>query len=218
MKTLCTRIMQVRLLLGFASFAAATSAWAAGSAPFDIASIGRQQYKVDDYIRAAVTLQAMGGETACQTLLASAEAHPTRDYDVCFFVLCRMLFMQRGTNEFRAPIAGLNYLVEDVPDFRLAPIELVDGIPFLLVGNGPRGGSFRVGEGATYNAQLYLRYCLNNCDWSTNTFREATARQKSDALAKFLASETLKRSVSNKVKRPSIDFDYAKKFFSAQIE
>jgi hypothetical protein len=128
-----------------------------------------------------------------------------------------MLFMQRGTNEFRPPIAGLNYVVERMPDFRLAPIEMVDGIPFLLVRNG-RGGSFRVGEGATYNAQLYLRYCLTNCDWSTNTFREVTAKQKSDALAKFLASETLKQSVSNKVKRPLIDFDYAKKFFSAQIE
>jgi hypothetical protein len=87
MKTLFTRIIQIHLLLGLASFAVATSAWAADSASFDISSIGRQQYKTDDYIRAAITLQAMGREAACQALLESAKTHPARDYDVCFFVL-----------------------------------------------------------------------------------------------------------------------------------
>ena len=171
------------------------------AAPFDIASIGVQQYKADDYLRAAVSLQAMGREAACQALLASAKTNPGPD--VRFFVLCRMLFTQRGTNEFRLPHYYNAYYIEYVPEFKLAPIELVDGIPFLLTarwGGGDGGGP--------ENGENYLRYCMSSCDWNTDAFREATAKQKSDALAKFVSS--------NKLKQPLTDSQ--KKFLSAQIE
>jgi hypothetical protein len=203
MKTLFTRIMQAHLWLGLASVTLTTQAWAADSAPFDIASVGGDEYKADNYIRAAITFQAMGREAACQALLASAKASPIRTRDLGYFVLCRMLFMPRGTNEFRCPHDTHAYVVEHVPDFLLAPIELVDGVPFRLVGNQGGGDG-----GGPESAENYLRYCMANCDWSTYTFHEATAQQKRDALAKFLSS--------NKAKQPVTD--YQKKFFSAQIE
>ncbi len=171
------------------------------AAAFDIASIGVQQYKADDYLRAAVSLQAMGREAACQSLLASAKTNPGPD--LRFFVLCRMLFTQRGTNEFRLPHYDNAYYVEYVPEFKLAPIELVDGIPFLLTAKW--GGGYGGGQ---EGAENYVRWCMANCDWSTYAFREATAKQKSDALAKFMSSIMLKRPLT----------DSQKNFLSAQIE
>jgi len=168
--------------------------------PFDIASIGVQQYKADDYLRAAVSLQAMGRETACKALLASAITNPTPD--LRFFVLCRMLFTPRGTNEFRRPQYFRAYIINS-PEFQLAPIELVDGIPFLLT--APWGASYGGGQ---ESAEVYLRYCIANCDWNTYKFHEATAKQKSDALANFLSSSKLKRPLT----------DFQKQFLSAQIE
>ncbi|MGD1086234.1 MAG: hypothetical protein ABSA47_15980 [Verrucomicrobiota bacterium] len=173
----------------------------AAAAPFDIASIGVQQYKADDYIRAAVALQAMGREGACQALLASAKTNPGPD--LRFFVLCRMLFTQRGTNEFRHPYYYRAYIIGDLRDWRLAPIELVDGMPFLLTANwGAADG------GGPESAENYLQYCMANCDWNTYSFREVTPKQKSDALAKFLSSNKFQRRLT----------DFEQKFFSAQIE
>ena len=163
MKTLFTRIIQAHLLLSLASFALVTSAWAADSAPFDLASIGGGQYKVDDYIRAAVTLQAMGREKACQAMVESAKTtatiptlHTLADLrrNLGCFVLCRMLFMQRGTNAFQPPVHQRKDIIRRSPEFTLFPIELVDGIPFLLVG-GPVGAWS--GNGPS-TAASYLRY------------------------------------------------------------
>jgi len=165
-----------------------------------------QQYKVEDYIRAAVCLQDMGPKAACQALLACAKTNRGPDSDLRFYVLCRMLFTQRGTNEFRPPHDTHAYIVGDLPGWQLAPIQLVDGIPFLLAASwgGDAGGGRESGEN-------YLHYCMSNCDWSTHTFREATSKQKRDALTNFLSFLS-----ASKVKRPLTDFE--KQFFSAQVE
>ena len=60
--------------------------------------VAQPPYKVDDYIRAAISLQALGRDEACQTLLASAKTNAMLDRR--FFVLCRMLFVPHGTNGF----------------------------------------------------------------------------------------------------------------------
>ena len=181
----------------------AVSLRAGFAAPFDIASISvPPNYKADDYIRAAVSLQAMGREVACQALLATVKTNSPNDRR--FFVLCRMLFAQRGTNEFRPPFRGTcGFYIGEAADWKLDPIELVDGIPFLLTGQCR--GQGRTGPESTAS---YLNYCLTNCDWNTYTFHEVTAKQKSEALATLLSS--------SKVRRPVTDSE--KGFFSAQIE
>ncbi len=171
------------------------------AASFDINLIP-VQFKADNYLRAAISLQAMGREVACQALLASAKTNA--QLDERYFVLCRMLFTQRGTNQFRPPFRGtVRYVIGQAGDWPLDPIELVDGIPFFLTagsaGSGNRGPEF---------VESYLHYCMTNCDWNTYTFREATAKEKSDALAKLLSSD--------KVRRPLTDF--FKKILQAQIE
>jgi hypothetical protein len=88
-------------------------------------------------------------------------------------------------------------------DRHLAPIELVDGIPFFL-GGGGGGGSGRGPE----SAESYLRYCMASCDWNTYRFSEVTAEQKTAALAKFLTSEELKHPVT----------DLVRQHFKTQIE
>jgi hypothetical protein len=172
------------------------------AAPFDISSIRSGQFKADDYIRAAVSLQAMGRDAACQALLASAKTNAGLDNR--FFVLCRMLFTQRGTNEFQPPFrGGCVFFIGEEADWPLAPIALVDEIPFFLTG-GCGGDGGRGPESIV----TYLNYCITNCDWSSYKFHEVTAKQKSDALTKLLSS--------NKVRQPLNDFQ--KQFFSGQIE
>jgi hypothetical protein len=170
--------------------------------PFDLSSVRVPQHKVDDYIRAAVALQAMGREVACQTLFAATKTNSIIDYR--FDVLCRMLFTHRGTNAFRPPFRGTcSYYLGQAVDWPLDPIEIVDGIPFFIrVGCRGQGGT------GPQSGESYLRYCMTNCDWNTYTFREVTAQQKSDALTKLLASEKARPTVT----------DAAKKFLEAQIE
>jgi hypothetical protein len=169
--------------------------------PFDISSIRKAQHKADDYIRAAVSLQAMGKEAACQALLDSAKT--ASRFDDRYIVLCRILFMQRGTNEFRPPFTMCSYLVGEAADWRLGPIELVDGVPFFLTG-------FCGGDGGRLpdSGEAYLRYCMANCDWNTYTFHEVTAKQKGEALTKLFLSAQAKRPLN----------DFQKAFLSAQIE
>jgi hypothetical protein len=173
------------------------------AAAFDVSLISGHDYKVDNYIRAAVSLQAMGQEAACQTLLG---LQTNRNIGgIHAFVLCRMLFTHRGTNEFRAPLRHgfKDYLAERREDWPLNPIELVDGIPFCIAVMDGWSGA-----GPSESPEQYLRYCMTNCDWSTYQFHEVSGKQKSDALAKLLSLKQVRQPVS----------EIAKKFFSAQIE
>jgi len=158
------------------------------------------EYKVGPYMTAAARLQEMGRESACQTLLPLAQ---TNRESRQIIVLCRMLFCKRGTSEFRRPqIGGARFLGDtDYPDWPLEPIELVDGVPFLIT----HGYNL---SGVPEASDAYLQYCMTNCDWSTIRFREPTAQQKRDALTKLVASSKLKQPLNT----------YERDFLSAQIE
>jgi hypothetical protein len=169
----------------------------------DLASLPDLQsakYKVSPYITAAARLQEMGRESACQVLLEAAQ---TNRESRQIIVLCRMLFSKRSGSEFRRPmIGGAHFLGgTDYPDWPFEPIELVDGVPFLITHGYVLGG---VAE----PADTYLRYCMTNCDWSTIRFRELTAKQKRDALEKLVASSKWKQSLDT----------YERDFLSAQID
>jgi hypothetical protein len=157
-------------------------------------------YKVTAYITAAARLQKMGREPACQTLLQAAQTNRESQQII---VLCRMLFTQRSTSEFRRPLIGGAHFFGDTdyPHWPLEPIELVDGVPFLITQGYVLGG-------VPESADAYLQYCMTNCDWSTARFREPTAKQKRDALAKLVTSSKWKRPLDT----------YERGFLSAQIE
>ena len=173
------------------------------AAPIDVASlpnISAYSFKITSYIHAAAALQDRGRDSACQVLLQAAE---TNRESRQIFVLCRMLFTARGTNEFRRPSLGAAHFFGDTDyaDWPLEPIELVDGMPFAIA-EGYSGG------GASLTTAVYVRDCMTNCDWSTIRFREPTDKQKGEALAKLLILDKWKRPLSSR----------EKDFLSGQIE
>jgi hypothetical protein len=162
----------------------------------------REAYRVDPYIRAAKHLQALGQTAACAKLLALSD---TRDVDHAdqIAILCRMLFAQRHGSDFRRPMLGGASFIGGTAysDWPLEPIEIIDGVPFAIVG----GYSIL---GAPPESQAYIRYCMTNCDWSGIKFEPKTEQQKKDALAKLIASPKWRRQIEQR------DRD----FFTAQIQ
>ena len=141
----------------------------------------RTPYRVDAYIEAAGRLQAMGEKAACERLLIMG-AQDDADYDK-IAVLCKMLFAKRPGSEFIRPsmggavfIGGTHY-----SDWPLEPIEIIDGVPFIIV----RGYSV---FGASELPFMYVRYCMTNCNWSSIRFEPKSEEQKKKAMLKLIAS------------------------------
>jgi hypothetical protein len=145
-------------------------------------------YKADPYIRAASILQKTEREKAINKLQELAKVQGV-------IVLCRMLFTSKPGSEFRRPLLGAPEFIGAGPwspwtgdanlhDWPLEPIALVDGVPFLIV-----GGYW--GTGVAEPPEQYLRYCLEECAWSTYQFELKSDAQKAAALKKLLSSKAL---------------------------
>jgi hypothetical protein len=175
-------------------------------------------YKADPYLDAAIKLQAMGKEKAIAALtdLAAAEM---RSGGTRTILLCRMLFKAKEhpkatiaalTPDFRPPLHGLPAFASDITakdrqaecrDWPREPIDLVDGVPFLVV----KGYLI---SGFPEPSSKYLDYCVRDCEWSDGVFKPKTAEEKRKALVKLVASHRWKRPLS----------DEAKKVLTSQIE
>lgn len=163
-------------------------------------------YRVDPFIRAAVTLQRMGRDAAIKELLAHAQdlkgpyVDTANDHQV--IILCRMLFTKRSEGEFRRPrIGSPSFLGQTTfADWPLEPIELVDGIPFRIVQDYSLLGYAEQGD-------QYLEHCAAKCDWSSTVFKVPSVEEKQAALVKLIDSPKLKRRLT----------DAEKSFFSLQI-
>ena len=84
----------------------------------------------------------------------------------------------------------------------LGPIELVDGVPFLITRGYSLGGKAELGKD-------YLKYyCMKECDWNTAAFKTVSPKDKQAALAKLLVSTKWKGRLS----------DEDKKFLAEQIK
>ena len=118
-------------------------------------------------------------------------------------VLCRMLFTRRPGSDFERPsLGGPSFLGMDSsrtiyftsdPIFKkwsLEPIELVDGVPFAVV----TGYSIE-GHVDPRSAELYVRYCMTNCNWSSVRFTTKSMEQKEAALQKLLSSAKWERQL-----------------------
>lgn len=171
-----------------------------GRVPSILPDIHTGHYKVDPYIQAAVELQALGRSNALVRLHSMAQDEKLEKRVI---VLCRMLFTRRPGGDFRRPmIGGAGFLGgTDYQDWPLEPIELVDGVPFLIT----RGYEM---AGFPEPDEWYLRYCETNCDWSGFRYTIKSKSQKRDALRKLLSSP--------KWKTP-LDADETQ-FFAKQIQ
>jgi hypothetical protein len=146
----------------------------------DLPDFQTAAYRADAYIVAAAMLQASGKNKASDTLLKLAK---DREHDHQVIVLCRMLFVPKAKGEFRRPLIGAAHFLggTDYADWPLEPIELVDGVPFLITQGYSLGGRAEP-------AESYLKYCMRNCDWNSAPFKPKTEHQRRQALDKLLAS------------------------------
>src|SRR5262249_34403177 len=118
-----------------------------------------QHYRIDTYIRAAVALQSIDRATAIKRLHEMAQ-DPRLSITVT--IICRMLFTGRHGSfyTFRAPYIGVPSFVRGTEaDWPRWPIELVDGVPFMIVWGYTLAG-------LPESDESYLRYCEANCDWT----------------------------------------------------
>ena len=157
-------------------------------------------YKVDPYIAAAAKIQSVGEDEAGKHLLALAK---DVDHGDKVIILCRMLFTAKSNAEFRRPFIGAAFFLGDTAyaDWPLEPIELVDGVPFLVVRGYALGGS-------PEHPKRYVEYCVGNCAWQTAEFKPRSAAEKQKTLEKLLASPKWKAGLT----------DEEKQFLTSQIK
>jgi hypothetical protein len=154
----------------------------------DLPDFRHADYKAEPYIRAAATLQALGKDKAGATLLALAKDDQRGER---IPILCRMLYTKKAGAEFRRPAIGAAVFLGKTTysDWPLEPIELVDGVPFLIT-----RGYFVCGHPEP--ATSYVRYCLQNCDWSCEQFKPKSNKEREKALEKLLASPKWKAQLT----------------------
>lgn len=168
------------------------------------------RYRVDPYIAAAIALQTdpkatrdvlrklakdaddrvKGAHAALGDSKLTGDARQKLLTDIYYrdadkvIVLCRMLFAAKPKGEFRRPgLGGPAFPGGGNPkDWPLEPIELVDGVPFLVVLGYTLGGS-------PEKVSSYLDYCLDNCDWTSERYQPKDKEAKEKALAKLLADK-----------------------------
>ena len=169
---------------------------------FPYPDAGKDRYRVDPYIAAAGKLKAVGKDEAAKLLKAAAIKDSASPPDPVLY-LCRMLFTAKKGKEFRRPMIGAPHCLggSDWKDWPLEPIEIVDGVPFLIVSGYTLGG---VSEPTV----KYLEYCSKECEWGSADHRAKSGAEKKAALEKLLSSKKWKRPLE----------DWEKEFLSSQIK
>ena len=111
--------------------------------------------------------------------------------DTRVIVLCRMLFTQSPSSGFRPPrLGGASFLGDtQSQDWPLEPIDVVDGVPFLIT----RGYTL---AGVPESDARYLAYCETDCHWSNFRYTTKTELQKREALSKLLSSPKWRRRLN----------------------
>ena len=147
-------------------------------------------YKVDEYLDAARSLQALGKGKACALLkeLAAKELFAKNGWPFLRTVtLCRMLFRAKPKGTFRrAGIGAWGFVGKrDSDDWPLEPIAIVDGVPFLVADGAMLGGLPKA-------PTSYVQYCVEECDWNDFKFKAKTKDEKKKALDSLLSSPQLK--------------------------
>jgi hypothetical protein len=146
-------------------------------------------FQSETYIRIAAELQALGRDAAELRLheIARDKHSPGRA-----IILCRMLFKKWPAEEFRRPYVGGALFIGGTgySDWPLEPIELVDGVPFLIT----RGYAL---AGKAESDDQYLSYCETHTDWTDLQYTVRTKQQEHAALAKLVTSPKWKTPLSD---------------------
>jgi hypothetical protein len=175
-------VFSILLLAGCSSRSTSkTTQQTDGLLAIDLPSLHYASYRVDPYIQAVVGLQALDRKTAAEQLLRVAR---DREHGDRVVPLCRMLFVARRGFDFRSARLGYAEPLGSTTNslcWPLEPIEVVDGVPFLIILGYRLGGEAETGES-------YVEYCLSECEWSSERFALRSAIEKREALRKLLES------------------------------
>lgn len=152
---------------------------------------GLNTYRCAKVIRACELAQLVGQEKAFERLLSYAKKD--RDNALGVAVLCRVLYARKGSAEFRAAMLGRPSLLggTDSVNWPLEPIELVDGVPFLII----RGYSLR---GHAETGESYLRYCHSKCEWSNRPITEKSQEELERACNKLIRSAKWRENLDDR--------------------
>lgn len=134
-------------------------------------------YQIDQFLNAAVKLQALDQEKAVNFLRAAAKDQNIPGETV--IVLCRMLFTAKPEGTFRSPALGEPVVIGNRENVSLVPLEIVDGVPFLTVHKYSLSG-------VPESAETYLQYCVSDCSWGAMKYQSKTKAEKNAALDKLL--------------------------------
>lgn len=147
-----------------------------------------EEYKAEPYMLAAVKLQSMGRQKAEQEMMQYANKGWNSDG---IFILCRMLYTNRPSCKFEAPGLGVPELMggTEPKDWPLQPIEIENGIPFLIT----MGYSI---YGQPPYPPAYLKYCMTNCNWNTFRYEKKGKDELRLALNEMLNSTKWKRPLT----------------------
>jgi hypothetical protein len=173
--------------------------------------------------------QALPAATTSRQWPPVAEASPpgklSIEDDAKIYVLCRMLFVARPGSRFAPPFlgdpgflgkAGPSQVLTNglgslyFPSWPLCPIEIVDGVPFLITDGYLRQGIIQADE-----VKNYVSYCVKNCDWSQIQFAPKTVEQKAAALENLLASPNFRADRDPRGRR---DDRYVRELLRSEIE
>ena len=142
----------------------------------DIQSHG---YRVLPTMHTAIFLQELGEERGTEFMHKAALSYKN---DEELIILCRMLFEPEKHQEFRRPMIGAPHFIgkSEDPYWPLEPIALEDNIPFLVVQGYSLGG-------LPESAEMYLQYCIENCEWKQKKYAAVNQEQLNAAQAKLIA-------------------------------
>ena len=115
-----------------------------------------------------------------------------------------MLFTAKAGKTFAGPPIGAASCIAAASDknWPLDPIEIVDGVPFLVA------KTVTISQGFGGTPTRYVEYCLKNCDWNPYQFKPKTAEEKRKALEKLLATPSIRKESG---RRPKV-------FLASQID
>jgi len=143
-------------------------------------------YKVDPYIRMAVALQSMDRSAALNKLHAGV-----RKGSIRVIVLARMLFVPRPGADLERPEGVLAHAIDETRHWPQWPIEVVDGVPFLIAMPDQELHVKWVPDAE----ENYLQYCETHGDWSPFHYSVKTTLQKYEALTKLIFGQSLESEV-----------------------
>ncbi len=156
------------------------------AAPININRCGDlDSYRVTPYLLVASELQTLSKKDAIAQLQQLADS---RKHNEQVVILCRMLFEAKENSEFRRPMLGGPQFYGNISlkDWPLEPITIIDNIPFKIV----------IGymlAGHAEEAPEYLKYCLENAQWTNRIYAQRTKKDIDSAFQTLLKSNVWKK-------------------------